>query len=132
MNIGNVCFNNTDPFAEDQFSDDDNNDNNKINEEIKDDLDPFGTDGIETTKVHIRIQQRNGMKSITTIQGLLDVNFKDELKKMKKKFCCNGKISDDEEYGTVIQLQGDQRRDIRDYLMNKHNYKADNIVIHGF
>lgn len=141
MNIGNVQFNDTDPFAVDDFSDEEKN-NDQINEDINNDLDPFRSGGTEAVKVHIRIQQRNGRKSITTIQGLQNdkgdpyklSDIKDKvLTKMKKKFCCNGKAAEDEEYGVIIQLQGDQRLNLRDYLLEKFNhYKAEDIVIHGF
>jgi translation initiation factor 1 len=130
MNIGNVQFNDTDKLTLDDFSDDDNE---ILNENINDDIDPFGANSIENIKIHLRIQQRTGKKSITTIEGLYDIDFKEELKKMKKKFSCNGKIvSDDEDHGTVIQLQGDQRLEIRNYLMEKYKYKVDDIVIHGY
>ncbi|WP_368736305.1 hypothetical protein, partial [Vibrio parahaemolyticus] len=32
---------------------------------------------------------------------------------MKKKFACNGTIVADSEMGEVIQLQGDQRKDVQ-------------------
>ena len=129
----NICFNDNDPFAEENVSDTENDKNNVIDNDIGDDLDPFGSNSIENNnKVHIRIQQRNGKKCITTIQGLIDIDFKAELKIMKKKCSCNGKYFEDEEFGNIIQLQGDQRFNIKDYLMNKHNYKTDDIIIHGY
>ena len=38
---------------------------------------------------------------------------------IKKKFACNGNIVDDTEMGEVIQLQGDQRKDVQEFLMDK-------------
>ncbi|KAJ5538017.1 protein translation factor SUI1 [Penicillium frequentans] len=59
--------------------------------------------------VHIRIQQRNGRKTLTTCQGLPDkYDQKKILKRMKKIYACNGNIVKDDEMGEVIQLQGDQ------------------------
>ncbi len=56
--------------------------------------------------VHIRIQQRNGRKTLTTLQGLpKEYDQKKLLKAFKKEFACNGTIVDDEELGQVIQLQ---------------------------
>ncbi|CRK37206.1 hypothetical protein BN1708_016578, partial [Verticillium longisporum] len=43
--------------------------------------------------IHIRIQQRNGRKTLTTIQGLpRRFDQKKILKVIKKKFACNGTI----------------------------------------
>ena len=79
---------------------------------------------------HIRIQQRNGRKSITTVQGLAsDLNLKLILKTWKKSFTCNGAIVDDEEHGKVIQLQGDQRTN---FLINEEINRKEDIVVHGF
>ncbi|KAK8818479.1 hypothetical protein WA577_003782 [Blastocystis sp. JDR] len=84
-------------------------------------------------KVHIRIQQRNGRKSITTVQGLAtDLNLKLILKTWKKSFTCNGAIVDDEEHGKIIQLQGDQRTNVRDFLVNEEINRKEDIIVHGF
>lgn len=83
--------------------------------------------------VHIRIQQRNGRKTLTTVQGLnAKIDFKRLLKAFKKEFACNGNIVDDEELGTVIQLQGDQRKLVSDFLINEGICKAANVKVHGF
>ncbi|KAL9264495.1 translation factor SUI1-like protein [Drosera capensis] len=67
--------------------------------------------------VHIRIQQRNGRKSLTTVQGLKkDFSYSKILKDLKKEFCCNGTVVQDPELGQVIQLQGDQRKNVASFL----------------
>ena len=38
---------------------------------------------------------------------------------IKKKFACNGTIVSDSEMGEVIQLQGDQRKDVQEFLTDK-------------
>lgn len=44
--------------------------------------------------VHIRVQQRNGRKCITTVQGLdSQLDLKKILKAIKKAECCNGSAS---------------------------------------
>ena len=84
-------------------------------------------------RVNIRIQQRNGRKSITTVQGLAsDLNLKRILKAWKKSFTCNGAIVDDDEHGKVIQLQGDQRMNVRDFLVAEEINRKEDIVVHGF
>ncbi|KAJ1981303.1 Eukaryotic translation initiation factor eIF-1 [Dimargaris xerosporica] len=101
--------------------------------------DPFADLGEENTEVvpidnvHIRIQQRNGRKSITTIQGLSkSIDFKRLLKAFKKEFACNGNVTQDEELGDVIQLQGDQRKASATFLVQQEICKKDQIKIHGF
>ena len=64
-------------------------------------------DGSKGSYVHIRIQQRNGRKSLTTVQGLaIDLDLKKILKALKKTYSTNGTILVDDEVGEVIQLQG--------------------------
>ncbi|KAE8574746.1 hypothetical protein XENTR_v10003560 [Xenopus tropicalis] len=67
--------------------------------------------------IHIRIQQRNGRKTLTTVQGIADAYDKKKLvKAFKKKFACNGTVVEHPEYGEVIQLQGDQRKNACQFL----------------
>ncbi|KAH7112905.1 protein translation factor SUI1 [Dendryphion nanum] len=86
--------------------------------------------------IHIRIQQRNGRKTLTTVQGLpKKFDQKKILKVIKKKFACNGTVVEDETMGEVIQLQGDQRKDVQDFLVDKKGgLGLDNktIKVHGF
>ncbi|KAK9819268.1 hypothetical protein WJX81_001279 [Elliptochloris bilobata] len=83
--------------------------------------------------VHIRIQQRNGKKSLTTIQGLeKGFDYKKVLKAFKKEFCCNGTVVEDSELGHVIQLQGDQRKNVSTFLTTNNIAKKDLIKVHGF
>ena len=52
--------------------------------------------------VHVRIQQRNGRKSLTTVQGLKkEYSYNKILKDLKKVFCCNGTVVQDPELGQV-------------------------------
>ena len=51
---------------------------------------------------------------------------------MKKKFSCNGSIDRDKETnGIVLKLQGDQRENIQNFLIQKYEMMEDNIIIHG-
>ena len=102
--------------------------------------DPFsssnGKAAFGHAKIHIRVQQRNGRKCITTVQGLEDdLDLKRICKAMKKNFNCNGSITEDPEMGEIVQLQGDQRQNVRDWLVEQEVVgKAeadDRIVIHG-
>ncbi|KAG5407428.1 hypothetical protein IGI04_005094 [Brassica rapa subsp. trilocularis] len=52
--------------------------------------------------VHIRVQQRNGRKSLTTVQGLKkEYIYSNILKDLKKVFCCNSTLVHDSELGHV-------------------------------
>lgn len=83
--------------------------------------------------VHIRVQQRNGKKCLTTIQGLKkEFSLEKILKDLKKDFCCNGNVVQDKELGKVIQLQGDQRKNVSNFLVTAGIVKKDQIKIHGF
>ena len=99
-------------------------------------IDPFAATG-PSTKINIRIQQRNGKKSITTVQGLdEDLDMKRISKAMRKKFNCSVNLEETEEYGTIIQLQGDQREQVLAFLVEQEiltQEEADErVVIHGF
>ena len=122
-------------------------------------------------QVHIRMQMRNGRKSITTVQvrvvGVVvlhicltactcrllnawrgfrcgvclrrsnqglddDLDLKRILRAWKKNFNCNGAHLIDKEKGEIIQLQGDQRANVRDFLVDQEICRAERIVVHGF
>jgi len=101
-------------------------------------FDPFadtGDDDISqpSNYIHIRIQQRNGRKTLTTVQGLpREYDQKRILRALKKDFACNGTIVKDDELGEVIQLQGDQRVKVMEFLSSQLNILKKNIKIHGF
>ena len=48
------------------------------------------------------------------------------------EFSCNGNIVEDEELGKVIQLQGDQRKNVSEFLLGKKLCKKENLKLHGF
>ncbi|ORY93395.1 hypothetical protein BCR43DRAFT_496855 [Syncephalastrum racemosum] len=107
-------------------------------EELNSPFDPFADVEEEkapktTNYIHLRIQQRNGRKTWTTLQGLpKEYDFKKILKTFKKEFACNGTIVDDEELGQVLQLTGDQRLKIAEFLVKEEIAKKSDIKIHGF
>jgi len=86
--------------------------------------DPFAEDNeagaSQDQVIHIRIQQRNGRKTLTTVQGISpEYDFKKIVKACKKEFACNGTVVEHAEYGEVIQLQGDQRNNFVSFLQKK-------------
>ncbi|GMH52172.1 hypothetical protein TrRE_jg8791 [Triparma retinervis] len=64
-------------------------------------------------KVHVRVQQRI-------------------CKAFKKNFSCNGAVQKDEEVGEVIQLSGDQRTNVQEFLVDQEICLKDSIILHGF
>lgn len=100
-------------------------------------IDPFADTGDEDSRspdhIHIRCQQRNGRKTITTVQGLpQEYDLKRILKVLKKDFGCNGHITKDEELGEILQLQGDQRQKVTEFLTTQLEIDKKTIQIHGF
>ncbi|EDL39174.1 mCG1047251 [Mus musculus] len=92
------------------------------------DLLPAGTEDY----IHLRIQQRNSRKSLTTVQGIADDYDKKKLVKVfKKKFACNGTVIEHPEYGEVIQLQGDQHKNICQLLIETGLAEDDQLKAHG-
>uniref|UniRef100_A0A0K3CI25 FGENESH: predicted gene_9.496 protein n=1 Tax=Rhodotorula toruloides TaxID=5286 RepID=A0A0K3CI25_RHOTO len=110
----------------------------------------------QSNHIHIRIQQRNGRKTITTLQGVpTEYDLKKLLKAFKsaphhpsllqvlaglierllggvtEEFACNGAIIEDEDLGKVIQLQGDQRTKIQEMLIEE-GIEKETIKMHGF
>lgn len=84
-------------------------------------------------KVHVRVQQRNGRKCITTVAGLADdLDIKRICKAFKKNFSCNGAVQKDEDDKEVIQLSGDQRTNVKEFLVDQEICHSDAIVLHGF
>lgn len=100
-------------------------------------FDPFadadGDDKVVTKGiVHIRLQQRNGRKSLTTIQGLDDkLDLAKLTKAFKKEFCCNGCVVENKELGRIIQLQGDQREKVKNFLAEEDIASTKMIKVHG-
>ncbi|KAI8998011.1 Eukaryotic translation initiation factor eIF-1 [Gaertneriomyces sp. JEL0708] len=100
--------------------------------------DPFADTGEDSDLkvsgyIHIRVQQRNGRKTLTSVQGLpAEVDQKRVLKAFKKEFACNGTVVQDEDLGEVIQLQGDHRVKIVQFLTENKIVSKDKVKIHGF
>lgn len=90
-------------------------------------------DSVQDGLVHIRIQQRSGRKTLTTVQGLsAEYDLKKIVRACKKEFACNGTVIEHPEYGEVLQLQGDQRENICQWLTKAGLAKSDQLKVHGF
>ena len=83
--------------------------------------------------VHIRILHSNEKKNITLIENLdLLLDIKKILKYIKKIFNCNGSIIADINNKLIIQLQGDQRLKMRNFLISENICKENTIKLHEF
>merc|ERR1712071_247385 len=104
----------------------------------------FNSKDNDKSKVHIRMQQRNGRKSWTTVAGfpetvrlpksgrVLPVDFEKILKALKKSLKTNGVLIKDPEHGIIIQLQGDIRKQVAEFLIEVTQLiTKDQIMIHG-
>lgn len=83
--------------------------------------------------VHIRMQQRNGKKCWTYVEGLDQINkdskFLDNFAKvLKKKLNCAGTVKKPE---NVIQFQGDHRDKIKSFLIEQKIVEEEFIKMHG-
>lgn len=86
----------------------------------------------EIYKIDIWIRNIRGKKYVTEIDGLKKnkEEFKDIIKKLKKKFSTGGciKKKDDKE---IISLSGSIGKEIKKYLIDNNYSNEDNIKIHG-
>ena len=102
-------------------------------------LDAFADAESQTTtevanqQIHLRTQQRNGRKCITTVQGLPEsLDLKRLIRTFKKSFNCNGTIKQDKDTDSkVIQMSGDQRQGVRTFLTSEGIARETDVIVHG-
>lgn len=82
--------------------------------------------------VVIRIQQRAGKKNITTIQGLYqELDFPRLAKEFRKRWGCSAIVVEEEKSGSIIQLQGDQRNHLKEFLLEEQLVWPEQLRIMG-
>ena len=97
----------------------------------------------QNTTVHIWLKQRTGRKYYTEIENLpRDLNLQKIIKYWKHMFHCSVSIINNEtnnETGKnttngnkTVRLQGDQRDNIYNFLINENIVNKINIKVHGF
>ena len=83
--------------------------------------------------VHLHFQKRNARQCLTSVRGLPeDLDMKKLTRHFKKAWCCNGTTTKHSEWGDIIQLQGDRRRDIFKFLIDEGISTKEEIKIHGY
>jgi translation initiation factor 1 len=105
----------------------------QLNYNFTRELDIDFDNGFKKSKVHVRLQMRTGKKSLTTISGMDCSKQELELilRPMRKMFNTNGTILKDDEFGLIIQLQGDMRDRVKEYLVRHEGYESTDIIMHG-
>lgn len=98
-------------------------------------------------EIHIKVQQRNGRKSWTFIEGLEKVDIpetitqKDEIEKyitkyledlaklLKKHFNCAVSVKKPE---NILQMSGNHKLELKQFIISKGYATEDQIKLHGF
>lgn len=81
--------------------------------------------------IHIRLQQRNGQKTLTIIEDLaMDLDIENILKVLRRLFNTNGTILEKDSDNPVIQLNGDKRHEVKEFFI-KYKICDTPIIIHG-
>lgn len=134
------------PAAKDDFSDQSEESEPEDEQLILNNNDPFeaptATQGStqpssnfdsQTNFVHLHFQKRNARQCLTAVRGLpADLDMKKLTRHFKKAWCCNGSTTKHSQWGDIIQLQGDHRRDIFKFLMDEGISTKEEIKIHGY
>jgi len=82
--------------------------------------------------MHLHIQQRNGRKCITLIEGFPDdIDLKKVLRFFKKSYQCNGTIVTADDENKVMQLTGDRRKQVAKFLEEEQIVPKESIKVHG-
>jgi len=90
--------------------------NNEILTELNDDL----------HKIDIYVKQLNGRKKITQVNGLSYEQIHNIVQKLRHKLNCRATIRD-----VMIELSGDQSKQVKDFLIKECSINQKNICIHG-
>jgi translation initiation factor SUI1 len=86
---------------------------------------------VSSKTVHVRVEQQNSRKRVTTIEGLSsDLDIKIICKALRKNFACGGSFRKFEHGTGVIELAGDQRAKVKDFLVDQLICLPECIVLH--
>ncbi len=104
-------------------------------------LNPFEQMNKKIDTVHIRFQQRTARKGTTIVEGLCNQEADDDLNKkilktlsktLRKKLSCSCAVKYDKQRGFILQLAGDHREKIKEFLIENGDYEKEYIKLHGF
>ncbi|CAI9760419.1 unnamed protein product [Fraxinus pennsylvanica] len=95
-------------------------------------VDPFDTSEPGPKKyVYIIKQERNGKECLTLVLDLWKRNISEKLvlKEFKKEWSCNGKVAWNKTYGWVVQIEGDHRNNMYNFLGKSGILSRDNVIV---
>lgn len=83
--------------------------------------------------IEIMVTKRNNKKFYTDVMGIdKKYNYEKILKEMKRKFSCNGSVKISKANNkNYIQLNGDQKENIFNFLIEENICSIDKIKIRG-
>jgi translation initiation factor 1 len=84
--------------------------------------------------VHLRLQQRNGKKCITIVEGLApDLDLKKIAKALRQSYSTSCSVVKDKENnkGDILQLAGDHRNNVQSFLTITNICTEKQIKKHG-
>jgi translation initiation factor 1 len=89
-----------------------------------------------TNKIHLRLQKRGNKKFLTIVEGLdEDLDEVRICRHMRRAFNCNGAVLKGEDNKPILQLQGDQRQSIKEWLLAQEilteKEAKERLVTHG-
>jgi len=89
-------------------------------------------------EVQIKVQKRNGRKCTTIVEGLEGIDFGKDAKivdvlnniatHLRKKFNCSVAVMKPD---NSLQMSGDHRDGVKEFLVSEKLVKADQIRMHG-
>lgn len=83
-------------------------------------------------RVTLSVRQRTGRTYLTLIEGMpQQYDLKKILRYIKKVYNCGGTILTSEDC-EVIQLTGDQRRNVAEFFVKYNVMDKSNIIVRGF
>jgi len=83
--------------------------------------------------LHIRYQQRSGRKGVTTVEGLpRTLDFKALATRMKRLWSTSAAVREHADKGTVIQIQGDRRREVSAFVVEQRLVRKAQVRVHGY
>lgn len=83
--------------------------------------------------VEITIRQRTQRKCYTIIHFIPeDIDLKLVLKEWTKRFSCAGSVKKDNSGEEFIELFGDHREEVKEFLIFEGIASKDGVIVHGF
>lgn len=86
----------------------------------------------DSKKITVHTKMRTGRKVMTMVYGFgIEYDIEKILKHFQKTFHCTGNIHKDEKFGEIIQLTGNNKREVIDFLIREEIATMDNIISMG-